>query len=102
MRDLERPHSEGAITQQTSEERLLQLEGVDRTQVHGGGTAACDVSVEDEDFLSRDREHRAVPEPNCPQGDQRAAREQDRSEHGERRCECKEHGADPREGEGPR
>jgi hypothetical protein len=87
MSDLEGADGECAIAQQAAEQRLLQLQRVDRPEVHCGGAAAGDVSEENEDFFRRHGEDRAVPQPDRAERDQRARCEQNRAQHRESRRE---------------
>jgi hypothetical protein len=99
VRDLERADSKRAIAEEASEQRLLELEGVDRLQVDRGGAPSSDVPVEHEYLFRRDGEDGAIPQPHCPKRDKGSDREQHRAERGRGGREREAHGAEACEGE---
>ena len=78
-RDLERPDEDRSVAEELTDQRLVDLDGVDRLQPHGL-RAAVERSVQEVDLLGRHDEVRALPLPDRPQREERAGGDQDRAD----------------------
>src|SRR5580765_2121099 len=69
--DLERPDEDGSVPEELTEERLVDLDGLDLLQVHGLG-ATVDRAVQQIDLVCRHDDVRALPLPDGSQREERA------------------------------
>jgi len=74
--DLERTDEHRSVAEELAEERLVDLDGLDRLQAHGL-RAAVERAVQQVDLLGRHDEVRTLPLPDRAQREERARGDQD-------------------------